>query len=126
MQTAGQGDEHAQSLLTTISQLLLEAVMYLHTLAQLLGVCGSSVVVPTQLGIKTISQRRFTYLCKVHASVEGDRRHGACIVVRHAHGLVPFTAVPIQQHPDACSDYLIDGRDLLHVYRQLEGHVAQQ
>ena len=67
-----------------------------------------------------------TDLYKVHASVERDGGHGAGVIVRHLHGPVPLAAVPIQEHPEPRSDQLIQGRNLLHVHRQLEGDVAQQ
>lgn len=67
-----------------------------------------------------------TYLYDVHASVEGDGGHGACVVVGHLHGPVPLAAVTIQQHPQARLGQLIQGGDLLHVHCELEGDVAQQ
>ena len=66
------------------------------------------------------------YLDEVHASVEGDGGHGACVVVWHLHGSVPLAAVSIQQHPDASPHQLIQSRNLLHVHRQFEGDITQQ
>ncbi len=66
------------------------------------------------------------HLYEMHASVEGNRRHGASVVVGHLHGTVPLAAIPIQQDPDAGPDNLIQGWDLLHVYCELEGDVTQQ
>ena len=95
----------------------------------------STFLLQEQLGTKTgfLSSGAFmrksghcTHLHKMHASVEADGRHGACVVVWHAHGLVPLTAVSIEQQPDASPDNLVDGRDLLHVHCELEGDVSQQ
>ncbi|KAA6423741.1 MAG: hypothetical protein FRX49_06312 [Trebouxia sp. A1-2] len=66
------------------------------------------------------------YLDEVHAGVERDRGHGACVVVRHLHGSVPLAAVTIQQHSDASPHQLIQRRNLLHVHCQFEGNVTQQ
>lgn len=67
-----------------------------------------------------------TDLYDVHASVERDGGHGACVVVRHLHGPVPLAAVTIQQHPQAGLGQLVESGDLLHVHCELEGDIAQQ
>lgn len=66
------------------------------------------------------------HLYEVHASVEGDGGHGACVVVWHLHCPIPLATVPIEKHTEASSDQLVERRDLLHIDCELESDVAQQ
>lgn len=65
-------------------------------------------------------------LDEVHAGVEGDGGHGACVVVGHLDGAVPLGRVAIEQQAQRGARQLVQRGDLLQVPGQLEGQVAQQ